>query len=81
MREPHDIEKRITAYKNVITIIKEQTEWYKYRLKNHPLESFERERVYLTLEILQDTISMNETMIEHLKDDLDKALDKEVRGW
>ena len=81
MREPHEIEKRIIAYKNVITIIKEQMEWYEYRLKNHPLEPYERERVYLTIEILQDTVSMNEVMIDHLKDDLDKSLDKEVRGW
>ena len=81
MREPHDIEIRIKAYENVIAIIKEQMAWYEYRLNNHPLESQERKQVESTLQILMEDVIVNEAMILSLKDDLDKALDKEVRGW
>ena len=81
MREPHDIEKRITAHNEVIKIIKEQMRWYEYRIKYHPLETWERKQVEYTLEVLKDTVIVNEVMVDHLKKDLDKALDKETRGW
>ena len=81
MREPHDIEIRITAYNHVIEIIKENIDYYEYRLKYHNLEGQEKKQVEHTIDILKTDVSVNEAMILSLKDDLDKALDKEVRGW
>ena len=81
MREPYDIEIRIKAYENVIEIIKETIDYYEYRLKYHNLEGQERKQVEHTLDILKMDVSVNEAMIISLKYDLDKALDKEVRGW
>ena len=81
MREPHDIEKRIAAHKAVITIIKEQMEYYIYRLKYHSIEYHERKQLEYTLEVLKDTVIVNEDMIKALEEQLDFALDKEVRGW
>ena len=50
MREPHEIEKRISAYE------------------------------YCN-QLMLDNIEYNKEIIAELKDDLDKALDKEVGGW
>ena len=82
MREPHEIENRIAAYEAVVLIIKEQMEFYEYRIKyHHHLKPYEIKQIEYTLEILGNNIDWNYATIDALKDDLDEALDKEVRGW
>lgn len=90
MREPHEIEERISAHNAVIVIIEEEIDGYKLlieELRRTPLEeitSFDHQRIKqfkLTMEILYKSRDWNENMIEELKEDLDKSLDKEVRGW
>ena len=90
MREPHEIEERISAHLRVIAVIAEGLHDYELMLEEHlriPLErmtDFDHQRIRqikLTMEILYKNGDWNEAMIISLKDDLDKALDKEVRGW
>lgn len=90
MREPHEIEKRITAHNTVIVVIEEGIDEYKLlleELRRPPLEeitSFDHQRITqlkITMEILYRNKDWNEDMIFELKDDLDKALDKETKGW
>ena len=90
MREPHEIEERISAHLRVIAVIAEGLHDYELMLEEHlriPLErmtDFDHQRIRqikLTMEILYKNGDWNEDMILSLKDDLDKALDKEVRGW
>ena len=90
MREPHEIEERISAHLRVIAVIAEGLHDYELMLEEHlriPLErmtDFDHQRIRqikLTMQILYKNRDWNEGMIESLKDDLDKALDKETRGW
>ena len=90
MREPHEIEERISAHLRVIAVIAEGLHDYELMLEEHlriPIEEmtdFDHQRIRqikLTMEILYKNGDWNEAMILSLKDDLDKALDKEVRGW
>jgi len=81
MQEPHEIEIRIRAYRDVITILKETVDYYEYRLKSHHLDSQDRKQVEYTIQVLRDDVTVNEAMILNLEDDLDRAIDREVRGW